>query len=185
MESTDYEWAVNAFYEPAFRFARSLVRSPDDASELVQEAFSRLLEHSGSIRDRGKVKSWLFTTLYRVFLGWKRREARWPQVEISEAEPELPNIHPEQLARSEAGDVLSALQRIEERYRVPLALFYFETLTYDEIAATLEVPIGTVMSRIARGKDALRRLLLAPASTGRSGIVPFPGTEPSTATQNE
>lgn len=118
----------------------------------------------------------MFTTLYRVFLGWKRREARWPQVELTEAEPELPQIDPEQLSKIEASDVFEALQSIEERYRAPLALFYFNDMSYNEIAGLLDVPIGTVMSRIARGKDALRRSLLSPTTAEKSGIIRFPGS---------
>lgn len=73
MENSEaLEDAVKLLYEPAYRFARSLVRSESDARELTQEAFSRLFEKRDSIRNGG-MKSWLFTTLYRVFLGWKRR----------------------------------------------------------------------------------------------------------------
>lgn len=165
---------MNLLYEPAYRFARSLARSEDDAGELTQEAFSRLFEKGDAIRDQSKIKSWLFTTLYRVFLGWKRHKTRWPEVEISEAEEELPQIDPQQVEGCEAGDVLSALQSIEERYRVPLSLFYFENLTYDEIASLLEIPRGTVMSRISRGKDAMRKILGAPKVVQGHAIVRFP-----------
>lgn len=185
MEPSVFENAVNALYEPVYRFARSLARSEDDAGELTQEAFSRLYERGGTIRDQTKMKSWLFTTLYRVFLGWKRRESRWSQVEITEAEPELPQVEPQQIARCEAGDVLAALQAIEERYRAPLALFYIDDLSYGEIATTLEIPIGTVMSRISRGKDALRKLLTSPAANQGTGILHFPGASTSDQAAHE
>lgn len=182
MDKPDFEAAVNLLYEPAYRFARSLVRSESDAGELTQEAFSRLFEKHETLRDGSKTKSWLFTTLYRVFLGWKRREARWPQVDIDASEAELPQIDPEQVSRCEAGDVLRALQSIEERYRVPLALFYMDDLSYEEIATLLEIPIGTVMSRISRGKDALRKVLADPKSTGHPRIIRFPSSPTPTPT---
>ncbi len=185
MVNPDFEDAVNVLYEPAYRFARSLTRNESDAGELTQEAFGLLFEKGGSIRDPSKMKSWLLTTLYRVFLGWKRREARWPEIEISEAESELPQIDPQQISRCEAGDVLSALQAIEERYRVPLALFYMEDLAYGEIAALLEIPIGTVMSRISRGKDALRKVLMDPKSSGSPGILRFPSAPTSAQAAHE
>jgi RNA polymerase sigma-70 factor (ECF subfamily) len=168
------EDAVKLLYEPAYRFARSLVRSESDARELTQEAFSRLFEKRDSIRNDGRLKSWLFTTLYRVFLGWKRRETRWPQVEINESDIELPQIEPHQVQACDSRDVLAALQSIEERYRVPLALFYMEDLSYQEIAALIEIPIGTVMSRISRGKDALRQILADPKQSKSPVTIPFP-----------
>ena len=185
MEDSRYEDAVSQLYEHAYRFARSLARSESDAGELTQEAFSRLFEKRDSIRDESKMKSWLFTTLYRVFLGWKRRENRWPQVEIGEAEADLPQIDPQQVSRCEAADVLGALHAIEERYRVPLALFYMDDLSYEEIAALLEVPMGTVMPRISRGKDALRKLLAEPKASSGPGILPFPPASTSTQAAHE
>jgi RNA polymerase sigma-70 factor (ECF subfamily) len=185
VENPDFENAVNVLYEPAYRFARSLARNEADAGELTQEAFSRLFEKSESIRDPSRMKSWLFTTLHRVFLGWKRRQARWPEVEIDEAGAELPQVDPQQIGRCEAGDVLAALQAVDERYRVPLALFYMEDLSYQEIAALLDIPIGTVMSRISRGKDALRQLLMDPKSSSRSGILPFPSAPTSAPAAHE
>ena len=185
MENPDFENAVNVLYEPAYRFAHSLARNESDAGELTQEAFSRLLETGESIRDSSKMKSWLFTTLYRVFLGRKRRQARWPEIEIDEAEDELPQVDPQQIARCEAGDVLAALQAIEERYRVPLALFYMDDLSYQEISALLEIPIGTVMSRISRGKDALRNVLTDPKTSDRPGILRFPSAPTSAQAAHE
>lgn len=172
-------------HESAYRFARSLARNESDAGELTQEAFSRLFEKRESIRDPSKMKSWLFTTLYRVFLGWKRREARWPEIEIDEAEAELPQVDPQQIGQCEAGDVLAALQAIEERYRVPLALFYMDDLPYGEIATLLEIPIGTVMSRISRGKDALRKVLTDPKSSGQPRILRFPSPPTSARATHE
>ena len=95
MNEADYEQAVALFYEALYAFGYSLAGNEDDACELTQETFCRLLTKGGQLRDSSKVKSWLFTTLYRVFLSWKQRCARLPHFEISSVEGELPVITPQ------------------------------------------------------------------------------------------
>jgi len=160
VSETDFENAVNSFYEGLYRFAYSLAGNSDDAFELTQETFARFLARHGQIRDSGKTKAWLSTTLYRTFLGWKRRETRHPHIELSLAEDELPALPPATLDKLESALVNEALLQLEERYRVPVALYYFEQLSYSEIAEVLEIPIGTVMSRLSRGKELLRQSLM-------------------------
>src|SRR5687768_12592291 len=94
VDELDYEQIVALHHESLYRFAFSLVGNADDSAELTQEAYVRLLNKSWQIRDRNKVKSWLFTTLYRIFLGWKRRENRFPHIELFAAEDELPPLTP-------------------------------------------------------------------------------------------
>lgn len=155
----DFENAVNSFYEGLYRFAQSLTGNADDAGELTQETFARFLTRHGQIRDKGKIKAWLTTTLYRTFLGWKRRETRHPHVELSLVQDELPALTPEAVDKLESELVNQTLLQVEERYRVPLALYYFEQLSYAEISEVLEIPVGTVMSRLSRGKELLRKFL--------------------------
>jgi RNA polymerase sigma-70 factor, ECF subfamily len=157
----DYEQAVNSLYESLYRFAYSLAGNADDAAELTQEAFARLLAKGGQLRDQSKVKAWLFTTLYRVFLGWKRRETSLPHYEITSVESELPPVTPDLVDQLQNEAVSESLMEVEERYRIPLALYYFENHSYAEIAAMLDIPIGTLMSRLSRGKEMMRRSLAA------------------------
>jgi RNA polymerase sigma-70 factor (ECF subfamily) len=157
----DYEQAVNSAYEGLYRFAFSLAGNADDASELTQEAFARLLTRGGQLRDPSKVKAWLFTTLYRIYLGWKRRETALPHYEITSVESELPPVTSEMIDKLQNEAVCESLLEIEERYRVPLSLFYFENLSYTEIAELLDIPIGTLMSRLSRGKELMRKSLAA------------------------
>jgi RNA polymerase sigma-70 factor, ECF subfamily len=161
MNEADYEQAVNSQYEGLYRFAYSLAGNGDDACELTQETFARLLAKGGQLRNPSKVKAWLFTTLYRMYLGWKRRETRHPHYEIASVEHELPPIKPDMVDKLENEAVSSALLEIDERYRVPLALFYFENYSYAEIAKFLDIPIGTLVSRISRGKELMRKSLAA------------------------
>jgi RNA polymerase sigma-70 factor (ECF subfamily) len=161
VEELNYEEIVALFHDELYRFAYSLARNSHDASELTQESYYRLLVKGGQLRDRNKVKSWLFTTLYRVFLSWKRHEKRFPHQEFETAENETPLLTPEDVDRVDSALVAAALLEIEEHYRAPLALFYLQSLSYREIADMLEIPIGTVMSRLSRGKAILHQAVTA------------------------
>jgi RNA polymerase sigma-70 factor (ECF subfamily) len=178
VDEIQYEAIVNWFYEPAYRFALSLARNPDEAAELTQETFARLLAKGNQLRDHSKVRPWLFTTLYRIYIGWKRRESSLPHFEISSVAQELPSVTPAMVDQIDAGTILDALQRLDERYRAPLTLFYLEELGYREIAKILEIPSGTVMSRLSRGKTLLRQLLAARTVRAETKTVPFQPRNP-------
>lgn len=151
-----FEQVVSAYYEPLYRFALGLSRSEADAADLTQRAFERFGEKSGALRDPAKTKSWLFTTLYRDFLQQKRHDTRFPHSELDDsfdtAIVELPRAE----AAADANAAVAALHALEEPFRSTLVLFYLQEHSYKEIADVLGVPIGTVMSRLARGKDMLR-----------------------------
>lgn len=116
----------------------------------------------------------MFTTLHREFIALKRKAARHPQFELHMMEPELPTIDPEAIDRLDHQAVLKALSQIDERFRVPLALYHLDDLSYREIAEMLEVPIGTVMSRLSRGREQWLELLreTSPA-TATGNIIPI------------
>jgi RNA polymerase sigma-70 factor (ECF subfamily) len=161
MDKISFEQLVDSHYEPLFRFALSLAQRESDAGDLVQETFLRWAQKGGQLRDKSKAKSWLFTTLHRQFLGQRRHTDKFPKVEISgvEGAPELTTDTPRN-AELDGATVLAALRGVDEIYRAPLALHYLEDHSYREIAEILDVPTGTVMSRISRGKELLRKLIL-------------------------
>src|SRR5213075_3271314 len=103
------------------------------------------------VRDQSKVKSWLFTTLHREYLQRFRRSSRFPQVEISSAEPELPEVAAVSPERLDRHSILGALAKVDENFQAVIALFYLEDYSYPEIAEILAIPLGTVKSRISRG----------------------------------
>jgi RNA polymerase sigma-70 factor (ECF subfamily) len=163
MDELSFENIVNAHYEPLYRFALSLAHSEADAGDLVQQTFYRWAAKGDQLRDKSKVKSWLFTTLHREFLGQRRHEDKFPKVEISslaEDGVELSVDSPSPEKQLDGASVMAALQKLDETYRAPLALFYLEEHSYRDIAEILEIPIGTVMSRISRGKQLLRKTVL-------------------------
>jgi RNA polymerase sigma-70 factor (ECF subfamily) len=179
VNEVDYEQAVSSWYEPLYAFAYSLAGNQDDACELTQETFARLLTKGRQLRDSSKVKSWLFSTLYRVFLGWKSRERRLPHLEISSVDHELPPIAAEEVDVMERDAVREALLKLDERYRVTLMLYYMEEHSYEEIAGLLEIPIGTVMSRLSRAKALMRQFLAAGVKRDPGVIVPLEQTPDS------
>lgn len=178
---TAFESVVDRFYQPLYRFALSLTRAESEAFDLTQQTFYLWATKGHQLRDASKLKSWLFTTLHREFLGSRRRGNRFPHHEIGSVEQQLPVVNPTVVNDLDGGTVMEALLEVEELYRAPLMLFYLQDHSYKEIAGILEVPIGTVMSRLARGKDQLRALLadrvdrrldkIVPLSSGKIGIV--------------
>ena len=154
-----FEKFVETHYQPAYRFALSLCCHEADACDLTQQAFAIAQAKLHQIRDELKQKSWLFTIMRREFLRGRRLRALHEHDSLELVEAELPLITVDHAARIDARSLLATLLQMDEHYRVPLSLFYFEQLSYKEIAAIIEAPIGTVMSRLARGKEILRRSL--------------------------
>jgi RNA polymerase sigma-70 factor (ECF subfamily) len=171
MSNEAFTQLVDAHYASLYRFALSLARNAADAGDLVQETFFVWATKGEMLRDPAKAKSWLFTTLYREFLRGRRREARSSSIEdLPGGQQEIAAEDVDRVARLDAPTVMAALQSVDEVFRAPLTLFYLEELSYLEIAETLDVPIGTVMSRLSRGK-AQMRTALAGAERGTTGKV--------------
>jgi RNA polymerase sigma-70 factor (ECF subfamily) len=156
---TEFEVLVRTHYASLYRFALSLTRSETDAGDLTQQTFLIWGSKGHQLRDRSLAKTWLFTTMHREFLRQRRHQIRFPQVELSEVEPELSSVEPEGIEILKLDSVLRALAQVEPLYQATLSLFYLEEMSYREMADILGVPIGTVQSRLSRGKAQLRQLL--------------------------
>jgi len=176
-----FEAIVREHYESLYRFALSLTHAEADARDLTQHTFYVWATKGHQLRDPGKVKTWLYTTLHRAFLQGCRRQNRFPQQELEDVlDSDLP---PAQADLSDCSQVLSALAKLDEIYQAAVALFYLEEYAYKEIAVILEVPVGTVKSRIARGITQLRQILQSDdsrasiplsADTPDGALVPVP-----------
>jgi len=168
----DFQRLVDRHYAPLYRFALSLSKSEADAADLTQQTFFLWASKGNQLRDRSKARSWLFTTLYREFLSRRRHEVRFPKIELD-------NVREEEMSNSpsvnafDSATALQALREVEEPFRAPLTLFYLEQFSYQEIADMLEVPIGTVMSRLSRGKALLRHRLVAREKVVGNKVVAF------------
>jgi RNA polymerase sigma factor (sigma-70 family) len=162
--TVDFNNLVTEHYQSLYRFALSLSRKESDACDLTQQTFYVWAAKGHQLQDGTKAKTWLFTTLYRQFLEGQRRQTRFPHYELEEVTDELPQLSPELVDHLDAVTAVDLLDQIEPVYRAPVALFYLEEHSYKEIAEILEVPIGTVKSRIARGIGRLQSLLTSRAT---------------------
>jgi len=159
MPSDDFEQLASTHYEPLYRFALSLTRSEADACDLTQQTFYIWATKGHQLRDRSMVTSWLFTTLHREFLKICKRATRFPHVELSDATEELPSVSADLVDTLDATRLLELLRRVQEPYLAALSLFYLEDYSYKGIADILEIPLGTVRSRISRGIAQLQKLI--------------------------
>lgn len=154
--NTNFEEIVNAYYQSLYRFGYSLAKNEHEAGDLTQQTFFIYAKKGHSLRDTGKVKSWLFTTIYREFLRRRNKDARMSHYEPEVLENAGGTIQPHVQTTTDGNLALEALESVDAVYREPLTLFYIKDLSYKEIADVLDVPIGTIMSRLSRGKAQLR-----------------------------
>ena len=180
VQPLSFEEVVSCFYKPLYHFALSLTGQAGDAGDLTQETFYVWATKGNQLRDGTKVKTWLFTTLYRQHLNSHRRQSRFPHYELASVDLELPSVSPDMIRQMDTATMMQAVRQIDELHRVPLTLFYLEEHSCAEIAEILNIPIGTVTTRLMRGKALLRRLLADPASLAENNIVP-PDTNPPLA----
>ncbi len=169
-----FEQLVDAHHAALYRFAYSLAKSESAACDLTQQTFYIWATKGHTLRDISKAKSWLFTTLHREFLRGRQRDQRWTSIEdLPPSQADFPAEEMETWRKLDGAGVLEALTKVDEVFRTPLALFYLEDFSYAEIAETLGVPNGTVMSRLSRGKAQLRALLSEAVQSATNKIVPF------------
>src|SRR5438093_12508695 len=155
---------------PLYRFALSLSRDPFEAADLTQQTFLLWASKGHQLREESKVKAWLFTSLYREFLRGERKRGRESGSEDQVSDVQSLPVAAEHL---DGDAVVRALLELEKIHRVPLSLFYLQEHSYKEIAEILDLPLGTVMSRISRGKARLRKQLAdgARQSVGKREIA--------------
>jgi RNA polymerase sigma-70 factor (ECF subfamily) len=169
---SEFAELVDAHYQALFRFGMSLTRNVDRASDLVQETFCIWAAKGDQLRDRSKAKTWLFTTLHREFLNQRRRASKFSDEPIDEESAGAVEDSRDGAERQMDGQrAMELLGMLEETYRAPLALFYLQQHSYKEIAEILDVPIGTVMSRLSRGKEMLRKRMTAEPSSAPKNIL--------------
>jgi RNA polymerase sigma-70 factor (ECF subfamily) len=167
---------IDAHYEALYRYAYRLSGSSADAEDLTQETFGKAFTRMGQLREADRVKAWLFRILRNLYLHRIRDEKRHRVVPLdavgdlaARAADPPPVIEPAQLQQ--------ALDELDEGFRTPLILFYFEEFSYRDIAEQMDLPIGTVMSRLARAKSYLRaKLSPVGAAEPAASAKPVPET---------
>lgn len=152
---------------PLHRFACTL-NAADEAEDLVQITCVRALEHHGALRPDSNLRAWLFTILRNEIVSRRRRLERERSLaserSLLEAEATTESVELLLLDQRWADEIRSALASLAERFRTPIYLKDVEGFSYREIADVLHCPLGTVMSRLARGRTMLRALLLQQAT---------------------
>jgi RNA polymerase sigma-70 factor, ECF subfamily len=148
---------VEQHYALLYRYAYRLTGSSVEAEDLTQQTFLSAQARLDQLRDFQHAKSWMCTILRNTYLKQLRSRPSGHVVSLDNVpEPadstiEDFSVDPEELQ--------AALNELPEEFRTPLVLFYFEDFSYKDIAVQMDVPIGTVMSRLARAKSHLRKRL--------------------------
>ncbi|MGN7124467.1 RNA polymerase sigma factor [Methylorubrum thiocyanatum] len=152
------------------RYARALLRNPADADDLVQDCLERAIGRWHQRRAEGDVRTWLYAILHNLAVSQMRQHARRGASMPFEDAPEAilavaPNQHESLLQR----DLTAALDALHEEQRGVLLLVSVEGLSYAEAAQVLAIPIGTVMSRLARARDRMIQLMDGECASAPAG----------------
>jgi RNA polymerase sigma-70 factor (ECF subfamily) len=142
------------------RYARALKRDTDAADDLVQDCVHRALSRLHLFQAGTNMRAWLFTILHNIHVQDVRKQAR--AVDRTAFEDGFENrqaSEPEQMGQLTARDLERALDRLSDEQRAVVLLVGLEDMSYREAADILGVPVGTVMSRLARGRERLRRIM--------------------------
>jgi RNA polymerase sigma-70 factor, ECF subfamily len=169
---TDLAALVIAHHAAVFRYAHRLCGCTIEAEDLTQQAFLIALQKFDQLREPDRACSWLLAVVRTCFLKSIRKTRPLPMANfdalvehVAARTPTVEEIDRDQLA--------AALAELPEEFRVVVVMYYFEELSYQEIAEELEIPVGTVMSRLSRGKSHLRRRL-APTEQSEPKVIPLP-----------
>lgn len=170
---TDTHQDIEAEIPRLRRYARALTRDIVTADDLVQDCLTRALGKLHLWQEGSDLRAWLFTILHNQYVNHIRRSVReGATVGLNDNEPFLSRA-PQQGKRLELRDLERAIAKLPEEQRSVVLLVGLEGMRYEEVAAVLGVPVGTIRSRLSRGREALRRL---------TGAIP---AEEATATARE
>lgn len=160
---SETKWLIAQEIPRLRRYALVLVNDSVAADDLVQDTLERAIRKRHLWRRTGSIRSWLYRIQFNVFLNQKgHRHRRLREVEMEEAPASVELSGQEQVLACR--DIGAAMQALPAEQRAAIALIAIEELSYDEAAAVLGIPIGTLRSRLSRGRDRLRELYPAVAS---------------------
>ena len=154
------------------RYARALTRSADRADDLVQETLLRAISKSHLWQTGTDIRAWLFTIMHNHYVNMVRRAMRdEATVDIDQMSSALVAVT-DPTASSQLRELDQALARLPGEQREVILLVGLEGMSYDAAAKVLSVPVGTVRSRLSRGRDALRRVMGLPEKAERGAAFP-------------
>jgi RNA polymerase sigma-70 factor (ECF subfamily) len=152
------------------RYARALTGNHASAEDLVQDTLERAWKRMALWRPGSDLRAWLFTIMHNLFVNQIKAGARGFHRTADHSEFELP-VSPPQDGRLELRDLNKALQRLPHDQREVVLLVGLEQMSYDEAAKVLGVPIGTIMSRLSRGREQLRSLMNRGSSAAQLKVI--------------
>ena len=172
---------VSYLYNVAMRYAGNQY----DAEDLVQETYFIAFKKFDQLRDTKKIKSWLFKILRNTYLKDQQHHAQrkvtvyddtFDYMNALENAVEHVDVASAYERKIEADKIQNLLSELPEKYQSPILLYYISEMTYQEISETLDLPIGTVMSRLSRGKQMLKKKILQRymLDQGSSNVIQFP-----------
>lgn len=140
------------------RFGRAITRNPEDADDLVQIAVERALTRADQWEPGTRLDSWIFRIMKNAWIDEVRSRTRRSQLFAAEEEGENVGVSPME-QHDNVMEVQKAMAQLSDDHRLVIGLVLIEGLPYKEAAETLEIPIGTLTSRLARGREALQAIL--------------------------
>ena len=138
------------------RYATVLCGSSSDAEELVQDTLVKALENSHSWDSKRELRKWLFAIMHNAFVSKLRRRQTQQRVISLQTDAMRQHSEPNQLAHLELSETMQALYELPDEQKEAVILISLEGMNYEDAAKLLDIPIGTLMSRLARGREALR-----------------------------
>ena len=169
LQNSDFEKLALPLLDPLYNFARWLSGDPDEARDLVQETFAKALKGLGTFKEGTNFRAWMFRILRNTFRtsrsGLERRSTEQEDEEgLGESAAATQDTPEEALVRrADIELVRKAIARLPAAFQEVLLLADIEEMKYQEVADTLDIPIGTVMSRLARARKQVREHILESA----------------------
>ena len=181
--NTDFEEAVAPFMGQLYPMARRMTKNPSDAEDLVQETVTKAYAAFNQFQPGTNLRGWLHRILTNTFINGYRKQRREPnvafgtyftgdwQADSHQLSTLAPSAEAEALERLADSDILSALRELPEEFRIPIYLSDIEGYPYREIADMMGIPLGTVMSRLHRGRGKLRGKLAMYAPDAKASAL--------------
>lgn len=159
---TDFDRLFLPHMDAAYNLARWMVRDDHDAQDVVQEAYLRAIRFAGGFRG-GDSRSWILSIVRNTAFTWLKRNRHEPPSEFQETAHEEAadetGLEADALRKTDAAMIRTALEELNDEFREVIVMRDIEGLSYKEIAEVADIPIGTVMSRLARARAKLALML--------------------------
>ncbi len=157
-ERDNFEWLLEQEIPHLRRYALSLTSDPSEADDLVQDCLERALQKWRRWQAQGRLRSWLFRMLFRVHLNRRRGQKHERAHQSLDDLTVEPAQAAQQQSRAECFDIIRAMEQLPEDQKQAIVLVALEDMNYGEAAWVLRIPVGTLRSRISRGRSVLRAM---------------------------